>query len=81
VQAITGAVSAAIGTLSSYKLLAWRVNKLEVTIDKKLDKEVCIERRSACDPCKKKVDGIVSDVEESVRCINKYVDDCKIGVK
>ena len=47
--------------------------KLERTFDEK-----CKERRASCDPCRKTVTGIQSDLDSAVGCINKYVNDCNI---
>jgi hypothetical protein len=78
VQALTGVLSAAVGSFSSYKLLEWRIGKLENQISSKMDADLCKERRATCDPCRKSVAGVVETQENLVHCVNKYVDDCKV---
>ena len=85
IQAITGLLAAGVGSFSSYKLLEWRQGKLEERVSiiekTKMDEDRCKERRAVCDPCRKKVDSIVATQDQVIHCVNKYVDDCKVGVK
>ncbi len=85
IQAVTGLLAAGVGSFSSYKLLEWRQGKLEARVDliekDKLDATLCIERRATCDPCRKRMDSVITTQDQVIHCVNKYVDDCRVGVK
>ena len=88
IQALTGLFSAGIGSFTSYKLLEWRIGKVEKDLDSNEEEHKKFRTMDQHTECKNQtcskigeVKGIVlshgTTLNQIKACINKHVDGCR----
>ena len=87
IQALTGLLAAGVGSFSSYKLLEWRISKLEEGMDANEHDHKDFRTKSQHEDCKNTTCGKISEVKQAQKeqtqtinqikaCLNKHVDGC-----